>query len=203
MKKQDTFEDMLSEALRRAGEEHDKELMDTLMETDEAELRSMTAAPRKIRWHQTASFRAMAACLVLGVIIYGVSRVSVVNPSQNGYATLFNEYYHTPDIDLPAYDAGGDRLNNNNALSTKGVLEKATKLMAQPGRRGTRQGIAQLEELLRGGRYRKDLEHEVRWYLALGYVKDGQTAHARQQLGLIPRSSCHYKDAQHLLADLK
>lgn len=203
MKKDDVFGNMLKEALRRAGDEQDKELMEAMMEMDEEDMRNLTAVPRKVRWHQTVYFRALAACLVLGVIIYCVSQVSVVNPNQNSYATLFNEYYHTPNIDLTTYDAGGDILNKGNALNTKGVLERATKLIAQPGRKSTRQGIAKLEDLLNGGKCRKDLEHEVHWYLALGYVKDGQITNAKEQLRLIPASSYHKQDANQLLSELK
>lgn len=203
MEKENNFENLLNEALRRAGDEQDRELKEAMMDMDEAGLRSMTVAPRKIHWFQTVYFRALAACLVLGVIIYGVSQVTVVNPNQSSYATLFNEYYHMPNIDLTTFDAGGDRLNSNNALNTKGVLEHATKLIAQPGRKNTKQGIAKLENLLNGGNCRKDLEHEVHWYLALGYVKDGQIENAKKQLNLIPNSSYHKKDANKLLAELK
>lgn len=203
MKKEDNFEDILTEAIRRAGVEQDKELIESMMAMDEADMRSLAKPPRKVRWHQTVYFRAMAACLILGVVIYGLSQVSIVNPNQTSYATIFNEYYHTPNIDLTTYDAGGDRLNRNNALNTKGVLERATKLIAKPGRKSTRQGIAKLEDLLKGGKYRKDLEHEIHWYLALGYVKDGQIENAKQQLKLIPNSSYHKQDANKLLAELK
>ena len=203
MKKEDNFEDILTEAIRRAGVEQDKELLESMMTMDEADMRSLAKPPRKVRWHQTVYFRAMAACLILGVVIYGLSQVSIVNPNQTSYATIFNEYYHTPNIDLTTYDAGGDRLNQNNALNTKGVLERATKLIAKPGRKSTRQGIAKLEDLLKGGKYRKDLEHEIHWYLALGYVKDGQIENAKQQLKLIPNSSYHKQDANKLLSELK
>lgn len=203
MKKEDNFEDILTEAIRRAGVEQDKELLESMMAMDEADMRSLAKPPRKVRWHQTVYFRAMAACLILGVVIYGLSQVSIVNPNQTSYATIFNEYYHTPNIDLTTYDAGGDRLNQNNALNTKGVLERATKLIAKPGRKSTRQGIAKLEDLLKGGKYRKDLEHEIHWYLALGYVKDGQIENAKQQLKLIPYSSYHKQDANKLLSELK
>lgn len=203
MKKEDHFEALLNEALRRAGEENDKELIEAMMDMEEGELRNLTAAPRKSRWYNTVVFRSLAACLVLGVVVYGVSRVTIVNPNQNNYATIFNEYYHTPDIDLTAFDAGGDRLNQNNALNTKGILEQATRLMAQPGRKNTRKGIAMLEDLLKGGKCRRDLEHEAHWYLALGYVKEGQVENARKQLRLIPQSSFHKKDADKLLRELK
>lgn len=203
MGKDNNFENLLNEALRRAGDEQDKELIETMMDLDETELRNITRAPHKIRWHQTVYFRALAACLVLGFVIYGISQVTIVNPNQSSYATIFNEYYHTPNIDLTAFDAGGDRLNQNNALNTKGVLEQATKLIAQPGRKSTKQGIAKLENLLNEGKYRKDLEHEIHWYLALGYVKDGQIEKAKKQLRLIPRSSHHKKDANKLLSELK
>lgn len=197
------FENLLNEALRRAGDEQDKELIETMMDLDETELRNITRAPHKIRWHQTVYFRALAACLVLGFVIYGISQVTIVNPNQSSYATIFNEYYHTPNIDLTAFDAGGDRLNQNNALNTKGILEQATRLMAQPGRKSTRQGIAKLENLLKGGRYRKDLEHEIHWYLALGYVKEGQTAKAKEQLRMIPTSSYHKEESIQLLRKIK
>lgn len=203
MKKEDNFEDILTEAIRRAGVEQDKELLESMMAMDEDDMRSLAKPPRKVRWHQTVYFRAMAACLILGVVIYGLSQVSIVNPNQTSYATIFNEYYHSPNIDLTTYDAGGDRLNRYNALNTKGVLERATKLIAKPGRKSTRQGIAKLEDLLKGGKYRKDLEHEIHWYLALGYVKDGQIENAKQQLKLIPNSSYHKQDANKLLAELK
>ena len=203
MKDKNDFEELLNEALTRAGNEQDNELMRAMMDMDEEELRNITMAPRKTPWYQSAYFRALAACLVLGVVVFGLSRVTIVNPNQNSYATLFYEYYHSPNIDLTTFDAGGDRLNQNNALNTKGILEQATQLMSKPGRKNTRQGIAKLENLLREGNYKKDLEHEIHWYLALGYVKDGQIANARKQLRLIPGSSSHKDDALRLLKELK
>ena len=205
------LESALCEAMHRVGEQRDGARINAMKQMSEDEFRQMlnkTATekpvPRVNMFSRSMFVRAIAACACLVLVLVGINYIDMGqqnNPA--GYASLFNTYYQGDKVNWNTFDAGDDKLNAKGHPSTAFMLENATKLMSRRDARGNHEGIRRLEYLLTLN-YKKSLEHEIRWYLGLGYMRDGQVNKARLEFRrVISLKSPHTADAQQILQKLK
>jgi len=166
---------------------------------------AQTAAPeqRKSTFRLMTFTRLAAACAVVALIIVGIERLNLGGTAQNGYATLFNTYYKEYTVSGETFSAGKNKLNAAGQANTASIIQDASRLINKKrSRQALHEGITSLEDLLKKP-YRRDLEHEIHWYLGLGYLKDNRVSKAREEFRkVIDLKSSHTADARKLLEEL-
>ena len=222
------LETVLQQAMEHAGERQDHARIDAMKEMSEDEFLDMLCkiktepletdtatkaasiasaeekplAPVKPLFLRPIFLRAIAACAVLVLILVGINYIEIGGTKSSGYASLFNTYYKGDKENWQKYEASDDKLNAEGGLSTAGILEEATWLMSKKNASSNKKGIERLEYLLTLN-YKKSLEHEIRWYLGLGYLRDGQIGKAREEFErVISLNSPHKSDAEKILKEL-
>jgi len=163
-----------------------------------------TAATPKKKNYVMTFLRLAAACAVLVLIIVAIERMDFGTTSQKGNATLYNTYYKEY-VSKETFSANGDVKNPYGKANTAKIIQDASKLINDKhSRRALHNGIRRLERLLAENNFRPDLEHEIHWYLGLGYLKDNRVAKAREEFQkVIYLKSPHSADAKELLEKTK
>lgn len=209
LKDDKAFETLLTQTMQKVGQERDEHIMDAISQMDEEEFRKMIGTPSeehqksRILFLRPTIIKAIAACAVILLVIVGINHFSLGKTDSAAYASLFNSYYKGDQVDWQTFDAGNDRLNTANQPSTAALLEHGTKLLSKKTERSTRAGIKQLELLLTLN-YKKSLEHEIRWYLGLGYMRNGDVDKAIGEFErVISLGSPHSADARTLCKELR
>jgi len=167
---------------------------------------AQTAAPeqKKSTFRLMTFTRLAAACAIVALIIVGIERLNLGGTAQNGYATLFNTYYKEYTVSGETFSAGKNKLNAAGQANTASIIQDASRLINKKrSRQALHEGITSLEDLLKKP-YRRDLEHEIHWYLGLGYLKDNRVSKAREEFRkVIELKSSHTADARKLLEEIK
>ena len=209
LKDSEAFESVLEQAMAKVGLERDNKRIDAIKKMEEDEFRMMLESlndkpqAKITRSIRPILIRAIAACAVFAVLIGGIHYINLGSTDSAAYASLFNTYYKGNQVDWQTFDAGDDRLNTANQPSTAALLERGAKMLSMKTDRSTRDGIKQLEHLLTLN-YKKSLEHEIRWYLGLGYMRNGDIDKAISEFErVISLNSPHSQDAAELCKKLK
>lgn len=200
------FERLLMQAMSKQGREKDKEIISSLRDTTEEQLRESLADPTstqavksKFVWYKSVVFRAAAACIIFAVCFFGLSRIDFGRRDQNQYASLFNTYYSDHAVNLQLFQSGGDNYNVAGGKSTAKILEEASRDLKSNSNRKVARGIAKLENLLTLN-YKKSLASEIHWYLGLGYLKQGRVELSRKELEtVVAFGKAHADEAKSLL----
>jgi hypothetical protein len=201
---------LLATTMKDEGEKRDAALIDAVSKLNDDDFREMiqhsgdegtNKGKAKIRLIYTK--RILAACVVLAIIMFGVSKIDFGNASTKMRADLFEQYYKPYNIKGETYDAGSDRINAMGGKSTAMIIEEASTLINKRSKHCVNSGIKMLERLLKLN-YKPELEHEIHWYLGFGYLKADRTVKAKMEFEkVIYLKSVHADESRKILNKLK
>jgi len=211
------IERLVREAMPAVGQRRDYEMVEAMSDLTAGELDALLAEKatvvempkRSRRWGTLA--RLAVACAVLLLVIVGIDQLKLGKTTSNGYASLFKTYYKEykasyaeDDANNTTFSAGKNTKNKYGKENTAKILQDASRMINEKhSRHQLHKGIRTLEWLLTLD-YRSDLEHEIRWYLGLAYLKDNRVLKAREQFLLVVNmGSPHSAEAQKLLEKTK
>lgn len=213
------FENVLESAMERVGKERDQKTLADMKKMDEEDFRKMiegmkgsditvdvidnSLKTKIVSLFADRTILKIAVACIIAIVAIGIVHKVDMGAGANKCASMFEQYAKYDGVRMESYKVGDNsRVNIKGFKSTAAILEESAKKICEGSIRDTKEGVADLKTLLTLN-YKKNLEPEIHWYIALGYLKLNDTSAAKLELDMVNGfNSLHKNEAVSILKQI-